>query len=59
MNSTDYLTVSPPLLRIPSGIFDLRSFDEQEIAPQTQVAIGNVSPIVNPRGQVATGLHPL
>ena len=48
-----------PLLHIPSGIFDLRSIDEQEVAPQTQVAIGDVSPIVDPRGRVATGLHPL
>ena len=48
-----------PLLRITSGIFNLRSIDEQEVAPQTQVAIGDDSPIVNPRVQVATGLHPL
>ena len=59
MNSTRYQTVLPPLLHIPSGIFDLRSIDEQEVAPQTQVAIGDVSPTVNSRGWVAMGLHPL
>ena len=46
-----------PLLHIQSGIFDLRSIDEQEVAPQTQVAIGNISSIVDPRGWVAMGLR--
>ena len=39
--------------------FALLNQNTTDASPQTQVAIRDVSQIVDPRGQVAMGLHPL
>ena len=41
------------------GTFDMRPMDKQSMVPQTQVAIHDVSQIVDPQGRVTVGLHPL
>ena len=59
-NSSRYVSVLPPSFHVLKwGHLVIKTIKRKDTAPQTLVAIYDVLQTVDPRGQVAAGLHPL